>query len=289
LAFAALVNTTSQFVPWSAALGALGGVAGLLDAARSPLGAALRRNVTAPLVTPQLDRFWAGVNGSSNDYIDRKNVELLLPLAVRLNNTRAVAFADQCWQNATANISCAGAAAGVVPPSVQSAVFVNAAMRNVSSFNELLRRYNETTFPSERSRLLGALTRVSDTLTRDKLMAMAVSGDGLIRQQDRNGVFGGIASVSVENRDAVWQFVTSHFSTWTNTTGAIFGGATGIIASIASGFATTADLNMVLQFVADNKLQLGGRDIRQAIERINDNILWIERNEQSVEDFLATI
>jgi hypothetical protein len=80
--------------------------------------------------------------------------------------------------------------------------------------------------------------------------------------------------------------VTSHFSTWTNTTGAIFGGASGIVASIAGGFSTPADLNMVLQFVADNKVRLGGRDIKQAIERINDNILWVSRNEQSVEEFL---
>jgi hypothetical protein len=75
-AVAVQVDTTDQFLPWSASLGALNSVAGLLDSARSPLGAALRRNVTAPLVAQHLDRFWAGVNGSSQTYTDRKNVEV---------------------------------------------------------------------------------------------------------------------------------------------------------------------------------------------------------------------
>ena len=33
--------------------------------------------------------------------------------------------------------------------------------------------------------------------------------------------------------------------------------------------------------------KLGGRDIKQALERIDDNIMWIKRNEDSIDSFLS--
>jgi len=290
LRLAVKVNVTRDYLAWMAALGALGGAAGLLDNARLPEGDALRLNVTVPLIANVTDEMLRDVvEHASVDHSRQKLIESILPRAVRLNHAGAIAFATECWQNVTANGSCLNAAPGVVPARVQSMVFTNAAMRNASAFDELLTRYNQSTFPSERSRLLGAITRIGDNATRDKLMEMAVKGNGLIRLQDRNGVFSGIAGVSIDNRDAVWNFVTTHFSAWTNTTGAIFGGASGIVASIGGGFASPSDLAAFDTFVAANKAKLSGRDIKQARERIENNILWVKRNEASVADFLASL
>ena len=97
-----------------------------------------------------------------------------------------------------------------------------------------------------------------------------------VRSQDTITVVAGVAANPV-GREPAWEFVKNNWAEFDRRYG---GGGFGLmrLVSIVNSFTTEEQRADVEQFFTDNPAPAAERTIRQALERMNLNIRWLESN-----------
>ena len=162
-----------------------------------------------------------------------------------------------------------------VHPDLRGVVFSLAAQAgDRSTFDRLWELEARASLQEEKIRLLLAVSRFQDTELLNETLERSLSSR--VRSQDTITVVASVAA-NPAGRDLAWQFVKNNWGEFDRRYG---GGGFGLmrLVSIVNGFTTEQQKADVEQFFADNPAPAAERTIRQALERMNLNIRWLELN-----------
>ncbi|XP_073141982.1 aminopeptidase M1 [Henckelia pumila] len=160
----------------------------------------------------------------------------------------------------------------ILPPDLRRAVYV-AVMQKVSKSNRsgyesLLRVYRETDLSQEKTRILGSLASCRDPEIIQEFLNFLFSPE--VRSQD--AVFG--LSVSKDARETAWNWLQHNWDQICKTYGAGFL-ITRFISAIVSPFSSYEKAEEVEQFFASRMKPYIARTLKQSIERVHINAVWV--------------
>jgi puromycin-sensitive aminopeptidase len=175
--------------------------------------------------------------------------------------------------------------ATAVPPDLRRAVFALAAKSgNASTYDAMWDAHSRTELQEEQVRLLAGLTQfvqpdlALETLTR--------SFTERVRTHEAIGVIVRTA-MSPAGRDIAWQFMRER---WDEVHRRYGEGGFGLmyLVETTSGFTTQERLEEVEKFFSDNPTPAAERTVRQSLEKIRLNIAWLDKNRDSLAQWLVS-
>ena len=162
-----------------------------------------------------------------------------------------------------------------VHPDLRGIVFALAAQAgNRETYDQLWDLEERTGLQEEKIRLLLAMSRFQDVALLNDTLENSLSSR--VRSQDTITVVAGVAA-NPRGRQPAWEFVKNNWPEFDRRYG---GGGFGLmrLVSICNSFTTKEEREDVENFFADNPAPAAERTIRQAMERMNLNIRWLELN-----------
>ena len=166
-----------------------------------------------------------------------------------------------------------------VHPDLRGVVFSLAAQAgDRTTYDQLWELEERTTLQEEKIRLLLAMCRFQDEgLLNDTL---EVSLSSRVRSQDTIFVVAGVAANPL-GRLSAWEFLKNNWAEFDRRYG---GGGFGLmrLVSMVNSFTTEEQRADVEKFFTDNPAPAAERTIRQALERMNLNIQWLELNRHAL-------
>merc|ERR1712113_671197 len=122
----------------------------------------------------------------------------------------------------------------------------------------------------------------------NRYLNMSLTADSGVRKQDGYKVMGGVGRKTI-GRTLTWDFVREHWDAIKNYYSgfaATFIGRT--IKYTTSSFTTKFELQQLKEFQEDRKSELGSstRDAEQAVESVENNVKWMERNYEKIWSWL---
>lgn len=141
-------------------------------------------------------------------------------------------------------------------------------------------RYQSSNVASEKSTLLSSLACTENVWLINRYLNMTLAQNSEVRKQDGYKVYNGVA-INTVGRYLLWDFIrdrwndiTKHYSGFAVT----YIGRT--IKSISKSFNTKFELKQLMDFQTKhkNELKASTRDVQQAIEGVQNNVEWTERN-----------
>src|SRR5688572_7423016 len=136
--------------------------------------------------------------------------------------------------------------------------------------------------PEEYYRFFNALTAFSDPALVQRTLQFAVSP--AVRTQDTGQLISGLLGQS-SSREAAWAFVQAQWPTLTQKLGT-FQGIPGIIGALGS-FCSRDAAAQVKQFFAKNPVPSAERTLQQALERIENCAVLVERQSPALDAWIA--
>ncbi len=174
--------------------------------------------------------------------------------------------------------------ADAVHPDLRGVVFSLAAQTgDRSTYDQIWGLEERTSLQEEKIRLLLATCRFQDErLLNDTLEASLSSR---VRSQDTIFVVAGVAA-NPKGRQPAWEFLKSNWAEFDRRYG---GGGFGLmrLVSIVNSFTTEEQRTDVEKFFTDNPAPAAERTIRQAMERMNLNIRWLELNRPALNSWFG--
>jgi puromycin-sensitive aminopeptidase len=170
-----------------------------------------------------------------------------------------------------------------VDPDIRGAVYATAAKyEGKKAFNELLKRYRAETLHEERNRLSRALGFADDKNLLKKTLRFSLSKE--VRPQDAPGIFSSVAA-NPAGRELGWEFFKSNFASLIKRYGQ---GGHLLIRFISpfESFNSTKAARAFEQFFKTHNAPGAERTVKQVVEKITANALWLKRDSISVEKFL---
>ena len=171
-----------------------------------------------------------------------------------------------------------------VPPDVRGAVYgLVAERRGVEGYETVLRVYREAELHEEKNRALRALGCSTDTGLLRRTLEFSLSNE--VRGQDTPLAVAGVATNPL-GRDLAWDFLREKWGEFD----ARYGQGGFIIARIVSitteDFTTLEKAAEVETFFESHPAPAATRTIRQSLERIRSNALWLERDGDAIAKWL---
>ena len=162
-----------------------------------------------------------------------------------------------------------------VHPDLRGIVFALAAQAgDRSTYDQLWDLEERTSLQEEKIRLLLAMSRFQDAGLLNETLEMSLSSR--VRSQDTITVVASVAA-NPKGRLPAWEFVKNNWGEFDRRYG---GGGFGLmrLVSICNSFTTDEQRADVERFFTENPAPAAERTIRQALERMNLNIRWLELN-----------
>jgi len=173
-----------------------------------------------------------------------------------------------------------------VSASLNSAIYLAAARKDMASdYNWIRAAYMNETSATEKNVLLYAMCR----FTRPSLVEATLRdllNPNVIKPKDNANVLTIIARTSSGGRNAAWKFFKDNIVHFKNTFGDAPFVLDSIIRRVTSLFHTESDRSDVNKFFSENELGKGSRSIAQALEQIDINIKWVEKNSENLGEWL---
>lgn len=139
---------------------------------------------------------------------------------------------------------------------------------------------------SEKSKLQSALCAINQPWILRKLIDLASKDETYVRKQDYFSLMSSISG-NRNGESLVWDYVRDNWQVLADRFGLNERNLGRMIPSITSRFATKLKLAEIRQFFADNPESGAGANARvQAIEAVENNIKWLERNQKPIGDWL---
>jgi glutamyl aminopeptidase len=149
-------------------------------------------------------------------------------------------------------------------------------------WNKLWDMWRTEVFASEKSKLLTALTSVTNTKLISKLISYT-NDSSIINDQDFFYVQQSIASNSPIGRQLVWDYLRSNWEYLVERFTVNDKRLGKYVSSISISFATETRLKEMLDFFAKYPDYGAGENARnQALENVRNNIKWLEMHENNV-------
>ncbi|CAM1325904.1 Uncharacterised protein PB.8118, partial [Pycnogonum litorale] len=180
-----------------------------------------------------------------------------------------------------------------IPPNLRSVVYCTAMKHGgEETFNFAWSRYNVTNVASERNELMAGMTCTTEPWILHMLLEKALDPTSDIRKQDASLIYRSMTNHVVSSlllfnfaRDE-WPAIYNRYKD------AIFT-LSGIVRSIVTRLNTRFSLDEVKQFYAEqkakNRLGSTNRAFEQAIETVQVNVNWNERNFESIDSWLDNV
>ncbi|XP_033100847.1 endoplasmic reticulum aminopeptidase 1-like [Anneissia japonica] len=164
-------------------------------------------------------------------------------------------------------------------------VYCAAARNGLSSDWEFLwESYLETKVASEKNVLMAAMACTSDPSHIYRYLYSTV--DGSVRQQDVSIVIASVASNPIGAQPA-WLFLQQNWEKLTEMFGTSSFAFGGIIESCTSSIASSVEEQQAKNFFSEQlDARSGSRSIQQALEKMEINVNWLEKNQHIVRQWL---
>ena len=172
-----------------------------------------------------------------------------------------------------------------LPADLRSAAFSMAAQRGDGSlYDEMWELEKGASLQEEKMRFLGALSGFPDPALIQQTLDRSLD-DEHVRSQDTIRVMVQTAA-NPRGRELAWQFLKDNWDEFDRRYGE---GGFGImrLVSIASFFSTEEKREEVREFFETHPAPAAERTIRQVIERMSNNIAWLDKNRQALDDWLV--
>ncbi|XP_041355968.1 endoplasmic reticulum aminopeptidase 1-like isoform X1 [Gigantopelta aegis] len=145
-------------------------------------------------------------------------------------------------------------------------------------------QYNATNVPSEKAKLLNAMTYTKDV--RQIELYLGYSLDKLkVRSQDSISVITGLAS-SPSGQLRAWRFLEQNYDELYKRYGVGSFQFPNLVKGVTGSFRTEFDYNEVKSFFSTREVGSAKRAVQQTLEKINMNINWMKNHEQEITDWL---
>lgn len=145
-------------------------------------------------------------------------------------------------------------------------------------------RYENSQVASEKSTLLNSLSCSKNVWLLNRYLNMSLSPESGVRKQDGYKVLGGVGRNTL-GRYLAWDFIRDK---WTELKKYYSGFAETYIGrtikSIANTFNTKFELQQVKEFQKTHasELRSSTRDVQQAVEATENNVMWMEKNFENI-------
>lgn len=175
-----------------------------------------------------------------------------------------------------------------ISPNLKTVVYCTAIrMGGEAEWHFMWQRYLETNVGSEKDLLLWALGCTRETWLLSRYLNWATTGNSYIRKQDLTRVFGSVAN-NIIGQPLAFNYFRNKWSRLREYLGTALNNVNGIIKSSTNRINTKYELKDLVEFVNEHKGELGSasRAAEQAIENVEANILWLEKNYKPIYSWL---
>lgn len=173
-----------------------------------------------------------------------------------------------------------------LPPDLRSAVYgLVVENRGAEGHAEILKLFRSADLNEEKTRCLRALGRSPDAELLRQTLELSLSAE--VRSQDTPLVVAGVAANRL-GRDLAWQFLRERWGEFDRRYGR--GGflIARLIAATTEDFTTLEKAAEVEKFFEAHPAPAAARTIRQSLERIRSNALWLDRDREAIGAWLET-
>lgn len=175
-------------------------------------------------------------------------------------------------------------------PDLRSLVYYHG-MRSVGGekeWNKMFAMFEKEQDASEKTKLQSALCAVNQPWILRKLIDLASNSEKYVRKQDYFSLMGSISGNRV-GEGLVWDYVRDNWSAISDRFGLSERNLGRLIPTITGRFTTNSKLNEMKRFFEEYPNAGAGANARvQAIESVENNIKWLQRNQKSIGDWLNT-
>lgn len=155
-----------------------------------------------------------------------------------------------------------------------------------AEWNKLFELFEKEQDASEKTKLQSGLAASNQLWILRKLIDLASKDEKYVRKQDYFSLLGSISG-NRNGESLVWDYVRDHWQEISERFGLGERNLGRLIPTITSRFTTTSKLNEMKRFFEDYPNAGAGENARiQALEAVENNIKWLERNQKSIDTWL---
>lgn len=169
-------------------------------------------------------------------------------------------------------------------PDLRSLIYYHG-MKNVGGekeWNKMFELFAKEQDASEKSKLQSGLAAISEPWILRRLIDLASKDETYVRQQDYFSLLGSISG-NRNGEGLVWDYVRDHWQSLVDRFGLNERNLGRLIPTITARFTTTSKLNEMKKFFEDYPEAGAGYNARiQAIEAVENNIKWLDRNQVAI-------
>lgn len=162
-------------------------------------------------------------------------------------------------------------------------------MRSVGGekeWNKMFALFEKETDASEKTKLQSGLAAVGEPWILRRLIDLSSKDEKYVRKQDYFALLGSISG-NRNGEGLVWDYVRDHWQDLVDRFGLNERNLGRLIPTITSRFTTQSKLNEIKRFFEENPDAGAGANARvQAIEAVENNIKWLERNQVAIGEWL---
>ncbi|XP_068228789.1 LOW QUALITY PROTEIN: aminopeptidase N-like [Palaemon carinicauda] len=273
------LGNETEYVPWKSAVNKLDYLVNLFQ--RTGAYGALQ-NYIKDMIVPLYESVGFADNASDHLLTQFKR-KTALTWACKLGHQEcldsASAFFQQWMEDPQNN--------NIISPNIKDTVYCTAIEAGGENEWEFAwNMYLETNVASEKSKLLKAMGCTKKIWLLSRYLEMAFMKDSGIRLQDSDTVFSAVAKNPV-GRPLAWTYLRDNWQKIHK----YFGKANKrVLKSVTAGFNTKQQLREVKLFQEEHEDDLGAasRAVENAIERITNDIAWMDNNYQNIVDWLES-
>lgn len=173
-------------------------------------------------------------------------------------------------------------------PDLRSLIYYHG-MRSVGTeteWNKMFELFANEQDATEKVKLQSGLAAISQPWILRKLIDLASKDETYVRKQDYFSLMGSISG-NRNGEGLVWDYVRDNWQVISDRFGLNERNLGRMIPTITSRFTTTSKLNEMKRFFEDFPNAGAGANARvQALEAVENNIKWLERNQEPIKDWL---
>jgi len=265
-------NKEQNYAPWYTLMESLGYISSMLEGRP---GYSVYEKYLLKIIQPMIKKLGWQDEGS---HLEKYLRALILGTAVKHNDTVAVKKALLLFNDFKTKDT-------PIAANLKGAIYLaGVKYGTIDNWNFLWKRRQSTKVPTEKRKIMFALTDTQDPAILKKYLSLSLNSSS-IRSQDSATVIIGVAANKAGFKMA-WDFTIKRWSTlYERYSRSQFQLQTLIHGVFARG-KTLANKNQVIEFFKTHDAGTGKRAVSQAIESIQNHIDWLERYEKSVVDWL---
>lgn len=155
-----------------------------------------------------------------------------------------------------------------------------------TEWNRMFELFEKEQDATEKTKLQSGLAASREVWILNRLIELASKDEQYVRKQDYFSLLGSISG-NRNGESLVWDYVRDHWQEISTRFGLNERNLGRLIPTITSRFTKTSKLNEIKRFFEEYPDAGAGANARiQALEAVENNIKWLERNQKPINDWL---